>query len=63
MSGISMAFFMALASLMGLGVLTLAARSGEFPLAVGGIAVFVLSVLFCFFLIKKWFDAAEEPAA
>jgi hypothetical protein len=62
MSGISMGFFMVLASLMGLGGLTLAARSGDLALVFGGLVAFVLAVLFCFFLIKKWFDAAEDRA-
>lgn len=62
MSGFSMSFFMALASLMGLGGLTLSARSGDLALNFGGLVVFVLAVLFCFLLIKKWFDAAEENA-
>jgi hypothetical protein len=58
-----MGFFMVLASLMGLGGLTLSARSGDLALNFGGLVVFVLAVLFCFFLIKKWFDAEEDSAA
>lgn len=63
MSGFSMGFFMILAGLMGLGGLTLSARSGDFALNFGGLVVFVLSVLFCFLLIKKWFDTPEDNTA
>jgi hypothetical protein len=62
MSGVSFTFFTALAGLMGLGALTLAARTSDFALSFGGITVFVLSVIFCFFMIKKWFDAADDAA-
>lgn len=62
MSGVSFTFFTVLASLMGLAALTLAARTSDFALSFGGLTVFILAVLFCFFMIKKWFDAAEDSA-
>ena len=40
--------------------LLMAARAGDEALAGAGLAFFAFGTLFCFWLLKRWFDAAER---